>query len=227
MARIGADGPAAVPELAALPTRVRNDPERARRRQQIITVAWRLFAERGFHEVRLAEIGDACGTSPSILNYYFSSKRELFEECLRYCVKLAFDRQTTQLSVVGDPRDRLLHLLDLQLPAAVNVHNEWSIWLQAWSGVAVGAGARSNHDRAYRRWADTVTEVLREGQAAGVVRPGSIDQLTVLLTALYDGLGIKVLTGNLTPEAMRTHVRAFLNQSVLTESARLGPPTDD
>src|SRR5699024_5724166 len=88
-----ASGPAAVPAAAILPRRVRETPDQVRRRQEIVEAAWLLFASRGLHGVRIAEIAAQAGVSTPAVYYYFESKRELFEETLRYSVKLAFDRQ--------------------------------------------------------------------------------------------------------------------------------------
>src|SRR5699024_10497716 len=128
---------------------------------------------------------------------YFPSKRELFEETLRYSVKLAFDRQVASLHLIDGPEERLKHLIGLQLPAEGTGASEWSIWLQSWSEVAVGAGAQENQSQAYRRWYRTVHDVLREGQEAGVFVPGPIEDLATQLTSLIDGLGIKVLVGTI------------------------------
>lgn len=210
-----APGAVVVPAASSLPRRVRETPDQGRKRQEIVRAAWRLFAAQGFHYTRLSEIARECGVSASILSYYFSSKRELFEECLRYCVKLAFDRQVAELDHIDDPREQLQRLVDLQLPLGNDMRHEWSIWLQAWHAVSVGVGSQTNYARAYRRWFRMVHDVILEGQQAGYFIPAPADDLATQLTGLFDGLGIKVLVGALEPEAMRTHMRWFIDRVII------------
>lgn len=210
-----ASGPAAVPSSSSLPAKVRATPEQARKRQEIVEAGWRLFAAHGVHGVRISEIAAACEVSTAAVYYYFSSKRELFEETLRYSVKLAFDRQVASLHLVSGPAARLAHLVELQLPTPGVRSTEWSIWLQSWSEVAVGAASRENHSDAYRRWYRTVLDLLREGQQEGVFVGAATDDLAIQLTSLIDGLGIKVLIGTISAEEMRSHVLGFIDRVIV------------
>lgn len=203
------DSPA-VPTASLESDRTGDTPEKRRKRQEIIAAAWRLFGRQGYSDTSMADIADTCHVSPSILNYYFSSKRALFEECLRYCVRLSFDRQAAQPHGEGHPAQRLKQLIDLQLPAGA-VRTEWSIWLQSWYAVTVGIGSQTNHSRAYLRWYRAVRDVLQDGQQAGVFVDIPIDDLAVDLTSLFDGLAIKVLVGTLTVEAIRARLHSFVD----------------
>jgi AcrR family transcriptional regulator len=53
-----------------------------KRRESIIDVAKRLFAQEGFHGVTIDEIVNAVGVSPSILYRHFKSKEELYAAVL-------------------------------------------------------------------------------------------------------------------------------------------------
>lgn len=209
-----ARGPAAVPAATSLPRKIRETPEQVRRRQEIVESGWGLFASRGLHGVRISEIAEDCGLSSAAVYYYFSSKRELFEETLRYSVKLAFDRQVASLHLITGPRERLEHLVGIQLPTDGAGSYEFSIWLQSWSEIAVGAGSQENQSFAYQRWYRTVFDVLREGQETGEFITGSLEDLATQLTSLIDGLGIKVLVGTLDVEQMRTQIHRFIDRVV-------------
>lgn len=54
----------------------------ARRRHQLLEVALRVFAERGFHDTSMNDIADAAGVTKPVLYQHFASKRELFTELL-------------------------------------------------------------------------------------------------------------------------------------------------
>lgn len=61
--------------------RVRLDPDD--RREQILEVAQRLFAERAYSSVSTTDVANAAGTARTNLHYYFGTKRGLYLEVLR------------------------------------------------------------------------------------------------------------------------------------------------
>lgn len=209
----GDTGTAKPPAPAAALARAEEPRDQAQRRRVIAEKAWELFAERGVEEVRIADIATAAGLSPASVHYYYAGKAELFDEALRYSVKLAYDRQVAELDSEQGPFARLRRLLELQTPGHPSVWAEWSIWSQAWARTAVRTGQPGPHDDAYDRWQQTVGALVTECLEAGVFASASdAAEITVELTALMDGLGIKVLTGRLEPEGMSRQLDRYLAQ---------------
>lgn len=208
-------GDVASPKSQVLPTRYAEGSERARRRREIIEAAWRLFAAKGFAAVRIADIAEECRTSSATVHNYFTSKREIFAEVLRYSVKMAFDRQVAVLQSIDDSREKLLHLIDIQTPHPGASWSEFSVWMQTWSEVAVGGIDGENHRQAYLRWFRTVEDVVARGQARGDFIAGPADVLASEVTSLVDGLGIKVVTGMITADEMRDGVAAFIDRALV------------
>lgn len=66
--------------------RVRLDAED--RREQILTAAQRLFAERAYDTVSTTDLAAAAGTTRTNLHYYFGTKRGLYLDVLRRFGKL-------------------------------------------------------------------------------------------------------------------------------------------
>lgn len=188
-----------VETVAAVPRRTaRTEPEaqslaEAGRYQQILDAAWSLIADRGFHSVRVSDVARSCGTSPATIHYYFPGRDDLLTATLRYAVRLAFDRQVAELHTVEDTKERLLRLVDLQLPTPGLLRQEWSIWLQVWNESTLNPNLQVLHSDSYARWHDTIARTIREGQQQGVFTSRDAEELTAALTALIDGLGIQVL----------------------------------
>ncbi len=52
------------------------------RRRQLLDVAVRVFAERGYHSTSMNDVAEAAGVTKPVLYQHFASKRELYRELL-------------------------------------------------------------------------------------------------------------------------------------------------
>lgn len=188
------------------------------RRALILDATWRLIAERGYHAVRIADIAAVCGTSTGTVHYYFPGKNDVLTEALKHCVEQAFERQSHELRQIDNAHERLLKLIDMQLPRVGEVRDEWSIWLQYWAEATIRPEFRPAHNEFYGRWRDTVERIVRRGQRQRVFRE-DVDpvQLAMQLTALTDGVAIQVLTGapGMTVTVMRELLVDFVRKELV------------
>jgi AcrR family transcriptional regulator len=206
----------AAPALSALPARNPGAPrERERSRRRIVEEAWDLFSQHGYERVRMADIAKAAEVSAPALHYHFTGKWEIFAEAMRYSVKLAYDRQLSELGEIDDPAARLRALVQMQLPEQPVPRREWSIWVQMWAAAATDETARAEHENSYSRWERTVRDQIRDCIDAGLCRPVVLDEAVLQLTGLIDGLGIRVLSGLLTPQRMRATVLSWIDGQLL------------
>lgn len=194
------------------------DPDGTRKR--VLDAAWTLIATRGYHRVRIADVAEAAGTSSASVHYYFGDKDTLLDQALRHNVELAYDRQSANLAAVPNPRDRLLRLLDIQMPEGPVLGQEWSIWMQVWSEAALDTARRGLYARAQDRWYRTVLMTLTEGARQGAFREGDQTIRAHQLTALVDGLGIGVMTGTSTPAQMRAALHDFVDATIARRDPR-------
>ncbi|MGP4017131.1 TetR family transcriptional regulator C-terminal domain-containing protein [Saccharopolyspora sp. 5N708] len=208
---------AAAPQRTARSGRGPGDVREAGRYQQILDAAWKLIAERGYHSVRISDVAEVCGTSAATIHYYFPGRDDLLTETLRYSVRLAFDRQVAELHSIDDAHQRLLRLVELQLPTPGLLRLEWSIWLQVWNESALNPDLQVLHSDSYTRWHDTIARTIRQGQQQGVFTDTDAEELTMALTALIDGLGIQVLAGRpgRSVARMRQVLREFVEREIV------------
>lgn len=216
----GRDDAVTVTAIPAPAARSVSDPARlaeSEPRRRILETAWELIAARGYHRVRIADIAQACGTSTATIHYHFPSKAAVLDEALRHNVKLAFDRQVAELHSVDDARERLLRLVELQLPTDGVLRAEWSVWLQVWNEVSLDPAMRALYTDSYDRWIQTIAMTIRTGREQSVFLVADPDAATTQLTALIDGLGIQVMTGRpgSTVETMRAHLNDFIERSIV------------
>ncbi|WP_461144651.1 TetR family transcriptional regulator C-terminal domain-containing protein [Salinifilum aidingensis] len=208
---------AAIPQRTARVDGSLEGSAEAGRYQQILDAAWTLIAERGFHAVRVSDVARACGTSSATIHYHFPGRDDLLTATLRYAVRLAFDRQVAELHAIADAHERLLRLVELQLPTPGLLRQEWSIWLQVWNESSLNPNLQVLHSDSYARWHDTIARTIREGQQQGVFVERDADALTAALAALVDGLGIQVMTGRpgRSVDGMRELLRDFVERDVV------------
>jgi len=215
----GGDGPPVTATPGpAIREAVTPDPDGARAR--ILDAAWTLIATAGYHRVRVADVAERAGTSSAAVHYHFPGREALLGEALRHNVELAFERQSAALSAVADPHERLVTLLDLQMPSGPVLEPEWSIWMQVWVEAVVDADRRELYAQAQDRWFRTVLMTLRDGVEAGVFRADLDPELRARqLTGLVDGLGVGVMTQASPADAMRAALHDFIQHAILREDA--------
>jgi AcrR family transcriptional regulator len=157
------------------------------------------------------------------VHYYFSGKDDVLTEALKHCVRQAFLRHSRELSKIDNAHERLLKLIDLQLPRVGEVRDEWSIWLQFWAEATIRPQFRPAHNEYYARWRETVERIVRRGQRQGVFANGADAALAAMkFTALTDGVAIQVLTGapGMTVTVMRELLVDFVRHELVVPGKR-------
>lgn len=160
--------------LSAAPTRsarharpTRRLVPRGEREQQMLGVATRLFAERGFQNVSMDEIADEVGITKPMLYAYFDSKEGLYVACIR---RAAQPLQTAVSEAVDPalPPERQLWRGLLAFFRFVDEHRElWSTFFVEAS--ARGGAAAEQVTRARQEVVDGLTPlILRAAEESGV-----------------------------------------------------------
>ncbi|HEY5857991.1 MAG TPA: TetR family transcriptional regulator C-terminal domain-containing protein [Aldersonia sp.] len=188
------------------------------RRAAILDAAAQLIAERGYHAVRVADIAKVVGTSTGSVHYYFPGKNDVLTAALSHALDRAFERQSGELRRIDDAHQRLLKLIDMQLPRVGALRDEWSIWMQFWAEATIRPELRPIHNSYYARWQEAVVRIVERGQRQGVFRSAADPDITARrLTAMTDGLAIQVLTGapNMTVSAMKEILVGFVQDALI------------
>ena len=89
------------------------------RREQILDVAARLFAERGFHGVSVGDIGKAVGVSGPALYKHFDSKDAVLAEMLVAISERLLTEARERVARASGPVDALARLVDWHVEFAL------------------------------------------------------------------------------------------------------------
>jgi len=78
-------------------------------RRHVLESACHVFAQQGFHDANVAEICDRADANIASVNYYFRSKKDLYEEALRYSFEVAEQKRPLLVAAaeVPSPEKRL------------------------------------------------------------------------------------------------------------------------
>lgn len=194
----------------------------AQRREDVLEVTWELIIEVGPANVRIADIAARTGTSTATVHYYFKTKSEVLEETFRYAVEESRRRSEAALEGVQDPWDRLVALIDAQLPQGQG-RRAWALWLQLWSEALVDASLRTLNQEAYQRWADLMESIVCDGQHSGRFREIPAGDFVIRLLTMMDGLAIQMLmdADEIDVEQSRRLLLGFVQDQLgVPESAR-------
>lgn len=192
--------------------------EWAERRRAIAAVAWPLFTTNGYQAVKIAEIAREAGISSSAVHYYFHSKNDIFLATLDLCSEQAAGRRD-QVTQISDPALRLLRFAEIQLDGSTEATREWTTWAQFWASAPTFPDARRATAVAYSRWQEQLRAIVLEGMASGQFCTADPDEMINAVTAMIDGLGVRMLAGTLSPVDAAHAATAYLKTWFTTAPA--------
>lgn len=184
------------------------------RRERILEAAAHLIAERGITNVRVADIAKRVGTTSGTVHYHFEFKDDLLNAAIDWAVREAFARQERLLEGIITPKEKLLQIIEIQLPSDQQARHEWSIWLQFWNEAALRPELRDAHVRLNSQWRSGLVDIIEAGMAEGEFVPVNARDFVDHMQALFNGLGIEVLIGTADLEHMRRIMVSFLKSEL-------------
>jgi TetR/AcrR family fatty acid metabolism transcriptional regulator len=177
--------------MSSTPTAARGE-----KRPLILRAATEVFAEQGFNSVTVAAIADRAGIGKGTVYEYFSSKDELLFAVFEWMNEGIFDRIHGLIEVAGTTLERLRSLLDLGAQINREQMEMQAVVLDFWSA-SRGTKVEERYNQAclatFRSYRRLVANVIREGQAAGEIRPNiDPEAVATMVVAAMDGLGVQI-----------------------------------
>ncbi len=170
-----------------------NEKMKEERRRQILSVALRLFAQRGLAATKITDIAQASEISQGLLYHYYCSKEEIYAELIQG----AFERMNGACrwlaSQPWSPREKigfaiaeLLKLLE-QDDDASRYH---LLIAQATVSEATPAEVRQIIARENRFPYESIARIMAEGQRDGTVKANDPQELALAFWGAINGLAI-------------------------------------
>ena len=163
---------------------------RAVRAEQLLDLADRLFAERGFHAASMDELARRAGVSKPVIYDHFGSKEQLFATCVRRTGEALAEQVATAVRKESDPRARLR-------AGSIAYFRFLEQQLQAWAVLFAEEEARdarfaAEASRIRRRQSDLMISLMAEtsGTAPGHQGRARLEAMTLAIAGAYESLSL-------------------------------------
>lgn len=179
--------------------------------------------ERGAVGVRVKDVAERAGISPSSLLYYYPDLDDLLFEVAREAIDRYAERRAEAVREVDDPRERLRLAIRLGVPTGPEDEESRILYeLDAFTGVSPGFALLTTSF--YDRQVALYESLLDYGAARGAFSlTGPAIDLARGIVAMEDGLGLQVVVGHpaVGPEMAE---RILLRFAAAVTGADVSPP---
>ncbi len=163
---------------------------RAVRAEQLLDLADRLFAERGFRAASMDELARRAGVSKPVIYDHFGSKEQLFATCVRRTGEALADRVASAVSEESDPRARLR-------AGSIAYFRFLQDQLQAWVVLFADEEVRdarfaAEASRIRRRQSDLMIRLMAESSGTASDHEGRtrLEAMTLAIAGAYESLSL-------------------------------------
>lgn len=184
-------------------------PERVRA-PEILARTVELVREHGLSNVRVVDVAERAGTSPTSVIYYFASKGQLFEQAVADADAAFYARLRPELAALDSGIEQLAWLI------VRSSTSEWPLWVDTWLFARQHPELGEAEQRFERSWCELIAEVIRQGQRQGEFAAVDADAVGIRLSALTDGLALHMVLGH--PGRTRQH---YVEMSLRAAAAEL------
>ncbi len=162
----------------------------ARKRQYIIDTAKNVFAEKGFKNVTMKDIVEACDISRGGLYIYFDSTESIFGEIIAEATKRSTD------GIIGESAgDKLAFFLNEQKKSILNKEKDLSTALYEYMFAMKEEGRGDNAAvSAFESGLKTIEAIVAEGVESGEFYADDVHTTALNIMYLVEGLRIAART---------------------------------
>jgi AcrR family transcriptional regulator len=165
------------------------------RREEILRSAVQVISARGHADTRLSHVAERAGVSQALVVYYFGTRDSLLAEALAYSDARFYDQAAAEMAKTATATRKLVRLLEMS--CAVGNPDDpdqpsWVLWLDLWAVAAHNPEVAEHRRKLDQHWRETIRAVVHQGVASGEFQSLNIDDFTIRLAAMVDGLALQV-----------------------------------
>jgi AcrR family transcriptional regulator len=175
------------------------------RRDQMLSAAATLIAERGFSDTRIADVAERVGASPALVIYYFGTKDTLLTEALRWSERSFYAATEEMLRTTPTLRKRLRLLVEWTLvpDKQTELTGDWGLWFDVWAQAFRHPAVNKDRAELDSQWRDLIARVVQAGIDAGEIGAVDVESFSIMWSSLLDGLVVQVALSDPVVDAQR------------------------
>ena len=193
----------------------------AQRRTELIAATKSVLASKGLNEVRLRDVAEAAGMTPSAVLYYYDGLDDLFFAVYERGVDRYCREREEAVAALGDPAEKLATAIHLGMPRSADdadIRFLWEFVAIAFRDTACAALMYGYFEREVHMYAS----ILEDGVRAGAFRlTGDSRTLARNIVGLEDAHSVFVLTGHREPAEVERLVLDFAATATGVEARTL------
>jgi len=161
------------------------------KKKKILKAALDIFAEKGYHTTRMADVAKGAEMGKGTIYEYFRSKEELFMELFTFVMREPIDYQFQKLCPTTKPAERLERLVSSSLQAYSKLEKFYYVLIN----FRAENRERRTHTfyglqfaKLYKDFRKEVGAIIEEGIRNGTFREVNTDHLASTIIAVIEGL---------------------------------------
>lgn len=173
----------------------------ADRKLEIMEATCRVIAREGTDGLRMGTVATEAGVSSALIHYYFATRDDLLMQAFDHADTKADQAAETALAGLEDPLERLHRLLLIYSGGEEVFREDWVLWVEMWRSAIFDDRLAESVRRSNESWIGQIAGLIEEARVDGSLAADlNVDDASLRLSAVVDGLGLQMLTGNLTRE---------------------------
>jgi AcrR family transcriptional regulator len=161
------------------------------KRELILNAAQECLRDRGLKGLNIRDVAKAAGVSLGSVHYYFSSKEEILVEIFRQFVQRVSEA-TLSGTPDADPRQVIMDMLDGYFVELSKDPATCQGFIDLWDYVPRNEDLRRLMEKYYRRSAEFLTELIKEGKRQGLFHVDSPSAAAGQIIAIIDGIKVQL-----------------------------------
>ncbi|MFH1079665.1 MAG: TetR/AcrR family transcriptional regulator [Pseudomonadota bacterium] len=166
------------------------------RRSQLIRAAYKVVGQKGYYDFTIRDIAREAGLSTGLVHYYFKNREDLLLNLLKEMNANLKHYLNKALSVLEDPRDKLLAFCDQAFDLVDREKAYFYVLIDFWAQINHNNRIRQANVKLFQSYRNEIAAILEEGTVKGVFMAVDVKLTSVIIISLIQGTIIQYVIDN-------------------------------